>query len=121
MKPQGTLLLSRKDIEELLDLSDYIEVVENAFRAYAMGETLSLGLLHVDTPDGEFHIKAGGVKEPRVYCGLKMNGGFFKTRAGSSCPTSREPSPSTTARTGTRRPLWTPSRPPSTAPERRLR
>jgi len=80
MNPTGTLLLSRGDVATLLDLGDYIEVVENAFRAYAMGETLSLGLLHVDTPDGEFHIKVGGIKDPRVYCGLKMNGGFFQNQ-----------------------------------------
>jgi ornithine cyclodeaminase/alanine dehydrogenase len=86
MNPNGTLLLSRKDVASLLDLGDYIEVVENAFRAYAMGETLSLGLLHVDTPDGEFHIKAGGIKDPRVYCGLKMNGGFFQNQSRFGLP-----------------------------------
>ncbi len=86
MKPDGTLLLSRSDVASLLDLGDYIEVVENAFRAYAMGETLSLGLLHVDTPDGEFHIKAGGIKDPRVYCGLKMNGGFFNNQSRFGLP-----------------------------------
>jgi alanine dehydrogenase len=86
MKPNGTLLLSRKEVASLLDLGDYIEVVEKAFRAYAMGETLSLGLLHVDTPDGEFHIKAGGIKEPRVYCGLKMNGGFFNNQSRFGLP-----------------------------------
>ena len=80
MKPVGTLLLSRSDVASLLDVGDYIEVVEIAFRSYARGETLSLGLLHVDTPDGEFHIKVGGIKKPRVYCGLKMNGGFFQNQ-----------------------------------------
>ena len=78
--PEGTLMLSRKDIVSLLDLPDYISVVEKAFRAYAKGETLALGLLHVDTPDGEFHIKVGGTLDPRVYCGLKMNGGFFQNQ-----------------------------------------
>ncbi len=86
MNPNGTLLLSRKEVASLLELGDYIEVVENAFRAYAKGETLSLGLLHVDTPNGEFHIKAGGLKEPRVYCGLKMNGGFFENQSRFGLP-----------------------------------
>ena len=80
MKPQGTLLLNRAEVSSLLNLADYLEVVENAFEAYAQGTTLSLGLLHVDAPDGEFHIKAGGPKRPRAYFGLKVNAGFFQNR-----------------------------------------
>jgi len=79
-KPPGTMLLDRGDVSSLLCLADYVEVVENAFRAYAQGRTLSLGLLHVDTPDGEFHIKAGGPQQPRTYFGLKVNAGFFQNR-----------------------------------------
>lgn len=86
MNSKGTLLLSRSDVASLLNLTDYTEMVENAFRAYAMGETLSLGLLHVDTPDGEFHIKTGGITDPRVYCGLKMNGGFFQNQSRFGLP-----------------------------------
>ena len=92
MNSKGTLLLSRSDVASLLNLTDYTEVVENAFRAYAMGETLSLGLLHVDTPDGEFHIKTGGITDPRVYCGLKMNGfrpGRLWRRLARTAPASR--------------------------------
>lgn len=80
MKAQGTMLLSRADVTSLLSLNDYIEVVEHAFKAYAQEATLSLGLLHVDAPDGEFHVKAGGLKGPRTYFGLKLNGGFFQNR-----------------------------------------
>jgi alanine dehydrogenase len=80
MKPQGTMLLNREDVSSLLCLSDYVEVVENAFKAYAQGTTLSLGLLHVDAPEGEFHIKAGGPGQPRTYFGLKVNAGFFQNR-----------------------------------------
>jgi ornithine cyclodeaminase/alanine dehydrogenase len=80
MKPQGTMLLNREDVSSLLRLSDYVEVVENAFKAYAQGTTLSLGLLHVDAPEGEFHIKAGGPGQPRTYFGLKVNAGFFQNR-----------------------------------------
>jgi ornithine cyclodeaminase/alanine dehydrogenase-like protein (mu-crystallin family) len=74
------MLLNREDVSSLLQLADYVEVVENAFRAHAQGTTLSLGLLHVDAPDGEFHIKAGGPGEPRTYFGLKVNAGFFQNR-----------------------------------------
>ncbi|MGD2217135.1 MAG: ornithine cyclodeaminase family protein, partial [Gemmatimonadales bacterium] len=78
--PQGTILLNRADVSSLLSLADYVEVVESAFEAYAQDMTLSLGLLHVDAPDGEFHIKAGGPKKPRTYFGLKVNAGFFQNR-----------------------------------------
>jgi ornithine cyclodeaminase/alanine dehydrogenase len=80
MEHKGTLLLNRKDVASLLELGDYIEAVENAFRSYAMGQTLKPELMHVDTPDGEFHIKAGGIKDPRVYFALKIGAGFFQNQ-----------------------------------------
>ena len=73
----GTLLLSRGDIASLITLDDCIDAVETAFRAYAEGKTLGTGILHIDAPDGEFHIKAGGFNEPSAYFALKANAGFF--------------------------------------------
>jgi alanine dehydrogenase len=78
MSERSTLLLNREDIASLLSLGDCIEAVENAFRAHAEGESLAPGLLHTDAPDGEFHVKAGGFKEPTPYFALKANAGFFK-------------------------------------------
>jgi len=77
---RGLLLLKRSEISKLMGLAEYIEVVEAAFRAHAEGKTLAPGLLHVDAPDGEFHIKAGGLVGERTYFGLKANGGFFRNR-----------------------------------------
>jgi ornithine cyclodeaminase/alanine dehydrogenase len=85
-KPQGTLLLNRSDITSLLDLQDYLRVVEDAFRLHAEGRTLETGLLHVDAVDGEFHVKAGGLKGERTYFALKVNGGFFQNRARFDLP-----------------------------------
>ena len=73
----GVLLLTRGDIATLLTLEDCITAVEQAFRAHALGQSLALGLLHGDAPDGEFHIKAGGFLEPTPYYALKANAGFF--------------------------------------------
>ncbi|MGD8867693.1 MAG: ornithine cyclodeaminase family protein [Gemmatimonadales bacterium] len=78
--PRGTLLLNRQDIASLLSLSDYVEIVENAFRLHAEGKTLQPGLLHIDAPTGEFHIKGGGLRLERTYCGVKVNAGFFQNR-----------------------------------------
>jgi len=80
MKPKGTYLLNRKDVASLLELGDYIDAVENAFRSLALGDTLKTELIHVDTPDGEFHVKAGGIKDPRVYFALKIGAGFFQNQ-----------------------------------------
>mgnify|MGYP001828748105 CR=1 FL=1 len=73
----GTLLLSRADIASLLTLDDCIDAVEAAFKEHALGKSLGTGILHMDAPDGEFHIKAGGLKEPSLYFALKANAGFF--------------------------------------------
>ena len=80
MIPEATLLLNRGDVASLLTPQDYLELVENAFRLHQAGQTLPLGLLHVDSHDGEFHIKAGGVEMERTFFGLKTNGGFFQNR-----------------------------------------
>jgi ornithine cyclodeaminase/alanine dehydrogenase len=72
------LLLSRKDIASLLTFDDYVRIVEDAFRLHAQGAAFEPALAHVDAIDGEFHIKAGGLRQPFPYFGVKMNGGFFK-------------------------------------------
>lgn len=72
------LLLGRSDVAGLFTTDDYIEAVEDAFRAHAAGKTLSPGLLHVDSPPGEFHVKSGGLRVGGAgYFGLKANGSFF--------------------------------------------
>ena len=74
------LLLDRATIGGLLTLDECIGAVEEAFSAHARGETLASELMHVDGIDGEFHVKAGGVKTPRAYFACKVNGGFFQNR-----------------------------------------
>jgi alanine dehydrogenase len=80
------LLLSRNDVSSLLDLNEYIEVVEKAFALYASGKTLETGLLHINAKDGEFHIKAGGLGSERSYFGLKVNAGFFENQVRFGLP-----------------------------------
>ncbi len=79
MKPTPpALLLARDNIARVLTLDDCILAVENAFAAHARGESLAPGLLHGDGVDGEFHIKAGGLRTPRAVFATKINGGFFQ-------------------------------------------
>ena len=86
MRPDGTLVLRRSEIASLLTFSDYVTAVEEAFRAHAEGRTLSPGLMHVDAVDGEFHIKAGGLRAGQPRFGIKINGGFFQNRARFDMP-----------------------------------
>ena len=86
MKAPGTLLLNRREIASLLTLGEYIQLVEEAFKSYSRREILTPGLLHVDSGDGEFHIKAGGIVLEKPYFGLKSNGSFFQNRTRFGMP-----------------------------------
>ncbi|MEV4189529.1 hypothetical protein AB0J28_49660 [Streptosporangium canum] len=55
------LMITQSDIERLLTPADYIDLIEDAFAAYARGDTLPSRLAHLDSPPGEFHIKASGL------------------------------------------------------------
>jgi alanine dehydrogenase len=80
MKPQGTLLLRRDEVAELLTLGECIERVKIAFRQYAAGKSSGTGLLNLKAGDVEFHIKAGGLELEKSYFALKVNGGSFNNR-----------------------------------------
>jgi alanine dehydrogenase len=87
MKPTPpALLLDRATVSSLLTLPACVEAVERAFAAHARGEALTPALMHVDGLGGEFHVKAGGTKQPRAYFACKVNGGFFQNRARFDLP-----------------------------------
>lgn len=86
MKALGTLLLNRSAISALLSLPECIRAVEDAFRSQAEGRSLSTGLLNIDARDGEFHIKAGGLRLNHTYFVVKVNGGFFENRTRYGMP-----------------------------------
>lgn len=80
--PQGTLFLTRAELEPLMEPSVLIEAVERAFRARAEGDSFGNAMVHGETPgDLEFHIKSGGLNwGTRRYFGLKANGSCFSNR-----------------------------------------
>jgi alanine dehydrogenase len=80
LKTHHTLLLHRSEVTRLLDFDTCVKVVEEAFLLYAKGKALKPGLMHVDSVDGEFHIKAGGLLLGKRLFALKVNGGFFHNR-----------------------------------------
>jgi alanine dehydrogenase len=86
MNPNRTLLLTRSEVASLLKFEEYVAVVEQAFGLHAAGKTAKPGLLHVESGEGEFHIKAGGLKLRKQYFALKVNGGFFHNAARFGMP-----------------------------------
>src|SRR5262245_38017195 len=64
---RGMLILSRRDVVDLVPLRDCIDAVEGAFRLHAEGSTLGPGVLAVYTAAGGFHVKAAGLVGERSY------------------------------------------------------
>jgi alanine dehydrogenase len=72
----GTLLLTRKDVAELLPLSDCIQAVEQAFQLQGEGRAPAPGVLGVRAQGGGFHIKTGILPLSRNYFAAKTNANF---------------------------------------------
>ncbi len=72
----STLVLTRRDVQQLLGMDDCIAAVEAAFRLHAEGRSLSPGVLGVPAREGGFHIKAAGLALGRLYFAAKINANF---------------------------------------------
>jgi hypothetical protein len=57
MKEEGTWLLTRRNVAELLDIGECIVAVEHPFKLSGEGKTQPSGILGVKAADGGFHIK----------------------------------------------------------------
>ena len=87
-EPSSALIvLSRRDVLDLLTLPDCIDAVEQAFRLHAEGRTLGPGVLGVPATDGGFHIKAAGLVGERGYFAAKTNANFPKNPERFGLPT----------------------------------
>src|SRR5688572_30568007 len=76
MKPTDTLLLTRKNVADLLSLEECINAVEEAFRLYAEGKVQPPKILGVHNQKGGFHIKAGLMEKQGSFFAAKMNANF---------------------------------------------
>jgi alanine dehydrogenase len=72
----GTLLLTRKDVAELMPLNDCVQVVDQAFRLHGEGRAPAPGVLGVHAQGGGFHIKTGTLPLSRNYFAAKTNANF---------------------------------------------
>jgi alanine dehydrogenase len=70
----ASILLTHKDIAELLTVAECIEAVENAFRWHAQGKMAAPGILGMHVENGGFHIKAG------------ISGQYFVTKINANFP-----------------------------------
>ncbi len=95
------LILSRRDVLELLTLRDCIAAVEDAFRLHAAGRTLGPGVLGVPADGGGFHIKAAGLVGERTYFAAKTNANFPDNPQRFGLPTIQGTVVLADARTGT--------------------
>ena len=72
-----TLLLTRRDVADLLTIDECIEAVENAFAMLGRGEVAKPAIAGVMTTGGGFHIKAAIAGDRFV---TKMNANFFDAK-----------------------------------------
>jgi len=87
MKPEGTLLLTGREVAALLTIEECMAAVEHAFRLHGEGRTQAPGILGVHARDGGFHIKAGLLELNRSYFAAKINANFSENAQRYGLPT----------------------------------
>jgi hypothetical protein len=81
------LILSRRDVVELLPLDTCIDAVEDAFRLHAAQRTSGLRVLGLPTEDGGFHLNVAGLCGERGYFAAKLReGAGHGSRDGGQAP-----------------------------------
>jgi alanine dehydrogenase len=87
MQPEGTLLLHRSDVEELLSLRDCIDAVEEIFRRQGNENGPVSGILGMKSTHGGLHVKAGLLPGDNDYMVTKLNTNFPANREKFRLPT----------------------------------
>ena len=81
------LLLTPREVRDLLSLDACVVAVEQAFRLYGEGKAAPPGVLGMHTRGGGFHLKAGFLQLSRHYFAAKVNGNFPENPAAFGLPT----------------------------------
>ncbi len=85
--PAGVRILGAADVDALLTPVECIEAVQDAFRRWALGETVDPRMLALDVPGGAFHVKAAALQlGTRNYFAAKTNGNFPGNRERRALP-----------------------------------
>lgn len=75
-EPPDTLIVTRRDVRRLMNPADFLDAVELAFQAAAMGKARSPMPMHLAMTRGGFHAKGAGISLGRDYVAVKVNGNF---------------------------------------------
>ena len=87
MDKTGTLLLTRRDVANLLTITECMDAVENAFGLYANGKMVAPKVLGIHVDYGGFHIKAGVLGPDKRYFAAKTNANFPSNSKQNGFPT----------------------------------
>ena len=87
METEGTLLLNRSDVQELLSLTECIDAVEKVFRWQGEGKIPAPGILGVRTQNGGLHVKTACLSGAKSYISAKLNTNFPENYARFGLPT----------------------------------
>ena len=82
-----TLILTKSDVKELLEIDACIDAVSEAFIAQAAGYALKSGVLGTHVDGGGFHVKTSGLNRGRRYFAAKINANFPGNRLKNGLPT----------------------------------
>ena len=87
MEKAETLLLTRRDVANLLTVTECMVAVENAFGLYANGKMMPPKVLGIHVDNGGFHIKAGVLGSDKTYFSAKTNANFPNNSKENGLPT----------------------------------
>lgn len=82
-----TLVLSRRDVSQVLDMGDCIAAVERAFALHATGATIAPGVLGSHVAGGGFHVKTAGLVGVEHVFAAKVNANFPENPVSRGLPT----------------------------------
>jgi alanine dehydrogenase len=86
METEGTLLLNRSDVRQLLSLTECIDAVEKVFRWQGEGKIPAPGILGVRTQNGGLHVKTAFLRAAKSYIAAKLNTNFPQNHARFALP-----------------------------------
>lgn len=87
MNTDEIVVLTPREIQDLLSIDDCINAIEQAFRLHGERKAAPPQVLSVHADDGAFHVKAGILSLGRSYFAAKVNGNFPGNGARSGLPT----------------------------------
>jgi alanine dehydrogenase len=71
-----TLILTRAEVADAMNLADWLAAVETGFVAAARGAAVSPPPMHIHGEGGGFHAKGASLRLDRHYVAVKLNGNF---------------------------------------------